>query len=76
LKVSMRRQMTNKQRQRREREEQWFRDHFLRYWDAEIKRRRQTLDEAEWDGADADKLATLKQSLTNARQKRDKWLTK
>lgn len=45
-----------------------FRNHAVLYWLDKTKRLRQKLDDAEWDGEPADKIATLRQDLTNARQ--------
>ena len=67
--------MTNLLRKRRQKDYAQFREHAFRYWEAETKRLRKLLDDAEWDGEPDDKLATLRQALTNARQRQDKCLT-
>lgn len=67
--------MTNLLRKRRQKDHAQFLDHAFRYWEAETKRLRKLLDDAEWDGEPDDKLAPLRQALTNARQRQDKCLT-
>jgi len=67
--------MTNLLRKRRQKDNALFREHAFRYWEAETKRLRKLLDDAEWEGQTPDKLATLKEALTNARQRQDKCLT-
>ena len=57
--------MTNLLRKRRQKDHAQFREHAFRYWEAETKRLRKLLDDAEWDGEPNDKLATLKEALTN-----------
>lgn len=52
-----------------------FRDLTIRYWQDKTKALRLELDNAEWEGADLDKLATLRQALTNAKRCLDKSLT-